>query len=76
MKDKITTIKLTPQDTAIVLRGSGEMETYLRNTRSKEDNQPTNNEILTFVISNLMKDPQWIEDTVELYEKKKNTGMV
>ena len=76
MKDRLTKIELTSEDTAIVLRGDGKMELFLRNTRDKKDNKPTQNEIVAYVISNLMKDPKWIEQTIELFESKKNTGQI
>ena len=67
---KITTIKLKSEDTGLIFRGDGKMELYLRNVRDKENSAPSENEILAFVLSNLLKDPIWVEQQIKLYENK------
>ncbi len=65
---KKTTIELQGKDTGLIFREDGKLELYLRSERNNKSLKPTNNEILTFVLSKLIEMPGWVEDQVSLYE--------
>ena len=66
---KATTLTIEADDTALILRSNGKLETYLRRCKEKNE-KPANNEIVVYVIANLLKDKQWIQDTVNLYNDR------
>ena len=68
MEKENTTIVLDKEDTAIVLKPDGRLQVFLRKGRGEQD-KPTNNEIVAYVISNLMKDQEWLKNTVDYYTK-------
>jgi len=67
--NKTTNIILEGKDTAIVLRESGKSELYLRKLRDNKS-QATPNEVLVYIISELLQDQKWIESQVNYYETK------
>ena len=72
---KKTTILLEEKDTAIVLRDNGKSELYLRTISRDSKTIPSDNELLAFVLSQLLKDRNWVEEQIQLYEKRKTGGM-
>jgi len=66
--NKITTIHLQGKDTGIIFRDNGKLELYLRKDRGEKNLEPTNNEIITFVLSELIATPGWIDAQINTYE--------
>lgn len=67
--DKKTNISLEGKDTALVLRENGKSEMYLRKLRNNKESA-TPNEVLVYIISELLQDQEWIEAQVKYYETK------
>ena len=66
---KTTKIELQEKDTALVFRDNGKLELFLRTVRDGKSVKPSDNELLTYVLSKLITLPGWVEEQVELYEK-------
>ena len=68
---KKTTIVLEERDTALIFRDNGKMEMYLRTIPKTVKSVPSGNEVLTYVLSELIKDRDWVEEQLQNYELKK-----
>lgn len=68
---KKTTIVLEEKDTALVFRDEGKTELYLRTIPRNTQTVPSGNELLTFVLSELLTDRNWVEEQMQIYEDKR-----
>ena len=66
---KTTDIKLNEKDVALVFRDNGKLELHLRACREEDKSvKPTNNEILAYVLSELIPINSWVEEQMNIFE--------